>query len=117
MLRVFCVLGEEAGLEGFLEPGHGGLWLDVDDRHRSPCYFEVAKTLSPEWQLRSRRMGIVYFTIGPLQTGIMAKLVQLAKHPIDPLRTRDGVDLSFFIAGEVLKPKVIERVMEGKIMK
>lgn len=49
LLRVFCVLGEEVGLEGFLEPGHGGLWLDVDDRHRSPCNFEVAKTLSPEW--------------------------------------------------------------------
>ena len=62
-------------------------------------------------------MGVLKFSIGALQTGILAKLVQLAKHPLDPLRTRDGVDLSFLIVGEVWKPKVIERVMEGKIMK
>lgn len=63
------------------------------------------------------RIGAFVFSLDPLQTGNLAKLVQLANDLFYPLGARDGEDLSFFIIGEVRKPKVIERVMEGKIMK
>lgn len=117
MLCLLCVLVEEVLLQGFLHPLQGKLRLDVDDRGRSPCYFEVAKTLRPKRSPRPMRIGVFIFSLHSLQTGILAKLVQLANDLFDPLRARDGEDLSFLIDGEVRKPKVIGRVMEGKIMK
>lgn len=73
----------------------------MDDWCRSPCYFEVAKTIRLERILRSLRIEVTIIAVHPLQTGILANLVQPAKHLFDPLRTRDGQDLSFLIDGEV----------------